>query len=232
MLQIRRAEDRGHADRGWLRSHHTFSFADYHDPNFMGFRVLRVINEDYIEAGQGFPMHAHQDMEILTYVVDGVLEHADTLGNKSRIRPGEIQRMSAGTGIRHSEFNPSADQTTHLLQIWILPDRKGVQPSYGQKSFTSELGTRDFTLLASSEGRDGSVTLHQDVDVYAARWSSNREAQMSWRSHRFAWLQVITGPLTVNGSEVGSGDGLAVANEKYLIFNSQGRAEFLLFDLP
>src|SRR5689334_5810088 len=171
MIQIRKSDERGKADHGWLHSRHTFSFAEYHDPDFMGFGVLRVINEDQIEPGTGFGTHGHQDMEIVSYVIEGALEHQDSMGNKTIIKPGEIQRMSAGTGVRHSEYNHSQEMQTHFLQIWIFPDKRGYAPSYGQMNFESKLATANFALLVSQQGRDGSITINQDADIYLGRTS-------------------------------------------------------------
>lgn len=233
MITLRKSTDRGHFDFGWLKTFHTFSFGDYHDPRFMGFSVLRVINDDVIRAGAGFPTHGHQDMEILTYIISGALEHKDSLGNTSVMRPGEVQRMSAGTGVRHSEFNHLADQDTHLLQIWILPEEKGISPGYEQKSFETELASGELTLVASRHGRDRSVSLHQDVDVYALR-SVNRsnQRQINLRAGRRAWLQVISGKVSVGGTTLSGGDGAAIENEPLFNIGIEIPSEYLLFDLP
>ena len=233
MIQARRHDERGHANHGWLESYHTFSFAGYYDPAFMGFRELRVINEDFIDGGQGFPAHPHADMEIITYIVDGALAHQDTLGNQTTILPGEVQRMSAGTGIRHSEYNPLPDEKTHLLQIWILPDKRGIEPSYGQKSFKDQLTKPDtLTLVASQAGREGSVSINQDVDIYAAKWLKAGRAAMNLKQGRYAWVQVIEGEITMNGLALGAGDAAAVTAETVLNIASPGAGHFLLFDLP
>lgn len=233
MLQVRKAKERGHAVHGWLDSHHTFSFADYYDPDFMGFRDLRVINEDRIQGGQGFPTHPHKDMEIITYVIEGALEHKDTLGTQSVISPGEVQHMSAGTGIQHSEFNSLRDKETHLLQIWILPNAKGIKPGYGQKSFAEQIKKGELVLAASPEGRSGSIPIHQDVDLYFAKWNSAREQDFKFRGKsRYGWVQLVSGNLDVSGVSLGPGDGLAIAAEENLTLTSKGAAEFLLFDLP
>lgn len=232
MIDVRKSNDRGYADHGWLKSHHSFSFADYYDPSHMGFRVLRVINDDIIAGGRGFPTHPHRDMEIITYVVEGALEHKDTLGTSSVIRPGEVQRMSAGTGIQHSEFNHDRDQRTRLLQIWILPDRPGHKPGYEQLSFSDQLKRENLVLTASHDGREGSVSLHQDVDLYVAKWDSAREVPFVFRAGRYGWLQIVNGTVDVSGSALGAGDGAALRGEAELVLRAAGPAEFLLFDLP
>ena len=228
MIQIRKAHDRGHANHGWLDSWHTFSFADYHDPRHVHFSVLRVINEDRVIPGEGFPTHPHRDMEIITYVLEGALEHKDSLGTGSVIRPGEIQRMSAGTGIRHSEFNHSQSEPVHFLQIWILPNRQGVQPSYEQKRIGLDSQLR---LLASPDGRDGSVTIHQDACVYAALLNSG-EVTHTLAPGRRAWLQVARGAVNLNGTLLHAGDGASIEQESSLRLAADDSAEVLLFDLP
>ncbi len=231
MIRLRKAKDRGHANHGWLDSWHTFSFADYHDPRHMGFSVLRVINEDFVAPGQGFPTHPHRDMEIITWILEGALEHKDSLGTGSVIHPGEAQRMSAGTGIRHSEFNHSKSETVHLLQIWILPNRQGVTPSYEQKSIApAELDNR-LRLVASPDGQDGSVTIHQDARLYATRMK-NTDVTHALAPGRRAWLQVVRGELTLNGRKLIAGDGAGIENESRLTLAANGTAEALLFDLP
>ena len=232
MLQVRRSSERGHADHGWLNSYHTFSFADYYDPGFMGFRDLRVINEDWVAGGKGFPTHPHQDMEIITYVIEGALEHRDTLGTHSVIRPGEVQRMTAGTGIQHSEFNADREQRTHLLQIWILPDRRGHKPGYEQKSFSAKIAREPFALVAAKDGRDGAVSLNQDVDLYCAKWDSPRSASFNFRDReRYGWLQMVSGEVEVAGQTLTSGDALALAKTPTIDVSTKSQAEFLLFDL-
>jgi redox-sensitive bicupin YhaK (pirin superfamily) len=231
MIAIRRAADRGHFDHGWLNTYHTFSFAEYHDPAHMGFRALRVINEDRVQAGRGFPTHAHQDMEILSYVLEGALEHKDSMGNGSIIRPGEVQRMSAGTGVRHSEHNPSKLEPVHFLQIWILPERHGLPPGYEQKAFAAADTHNRLRLIASHDGRDGSVTVHQDVDVYLAKLDANHELVKRLRPQRYAWVQVARGALRLNGDELAAGDGAAVTSETTLTLSATQPAEVLLFDL-
>jgi redox-sensitive bicupin YhaK (pirin superfamily) len=228
MIKLRKANDRGHADHGWLDSWHTFSFADYHDPKHVQFSALRVINEDRVAPGAGFPTHPHRDMEIITYVLEGALEHKDSLGTGSVIRPGEVQRMSAGTGIRHSEFNHSQSEPVHFLQIWIIPDRQGVQPGYEQKRIALDGSLR---LLASPDGRDGSLGIHQDARVYAARLNGN-EVTHTLAPGRRAWLQVARGAVQLNGTALQAGDGAGVEHEPALRLVARGSAEVLLFELP
>jgi redox-sensitive bicupin YhaK (pirin superfamily) len=232
MLTLRRSQDRGHADHGWLNAKHSFSFAEYRDPGHMGFRVLRVINEDVVAPGMGFGTHPHHDMEILTYVIEGALEHRDNLGNGSIIRPGDVQWMSAGTGVTHSEFNPSSDDPTHLLQIWILPDRKGRVPDYGEKHFSREERTDRLRLVASGDGADESVTWGQDVRLYASLLSAGGKVRLDLAPGRYAWIQVVSGVLDLNGETLNSGDGMAAENESRLEFQAHENAEFLVFDLP
>lgn len=231
MIAVRRSNERGHAERGWLKSFHTFSFADYHDPQFMGFQDLRVINEDYIAAAQGFPTHPHRDMEIITYVVKGQLAHKDSLGNGTTINPGEVQRMSAGTGIRHSEFNNKQDQETHLLQIWILPEKHDLQPGYGQQNFSEQLKNEKLVLTVSREGRNGSIKMNQDVDLHVAKWSKADNFDFALREGRKGWVQLINGELKINDTSLKPGDGAAIVKESKLRISSSGPAEFLLFDL-
>jgi len=231
MLQLRKAQDRGHANHGWLDSWHTFSFADYHDPRHMGFSALRVINEDRVSPGEGFPTHPHRDMEIITYVLEGALEHKDSLGTGSVILPGEIQRMSAGTGIRHSEFNHSQSDPVHFLQIWILPSSQGVQPGYEQKLIDIAKLNGNLRLVASPDGRDGSVTIQQDARLYAARLN-NEEVTHALTPGRHAWIQVARGAVRINGTMLQAGDGAGIENEPSLQLAADGSAEVLLFDLP
>jgi quercetin 2,3-dioxygenase len=230
-MQMRRSSERGAADFGWLRSRHTFSFGSYHDPKYMGFGVLRVINEDRVEPGQGFQTHGHSDMEIVSYVLGGALEHKDSLGTGSVIRPGDVQRMSAGTGIRHSEFNHSKSEGVHFLQIWIQPERDGIAPSYEQKHFTEDERRGRLRLVGSRDGRDGSVTIHQDVDLYAALLTERDRLTHALRAGRDGWLQVASGEVTLNGERLGEGDGVAVAEAGMLAIESRGNAEILLFDM-
>jgi quercetin 2,3-dioxygenase len=232
MIALRPAKERGHADHGWLDTWHTFSFADYHDPRFMGFRALRVINEDFVAPGRGFPTHGHRDMEIITYVLEGALEHRDSLGTGSVIRPGEVQRMSAGTGVRHSEANPSPAEPLHLLQIWIEPARPGIAPGYEQKAFTDADKRGRLRLVASPDGAEGSVTIHQDARVYASVLGPGQSVVHSLAPGRYAWLHVARGGLTLNGQRLAQGDGAAVASEPTLTLVGDTEAEALLFDLP
>ena len=231
MISVRRAEDRGVAKRGWLDSRHTFSFGDYHDPDHMGFGTLRVINEDVIQPGQGFGTHGHQDMEIVTYILDGALEHKDSMGNGSVLRPGEVQRMSAGTGIEHSEFNPSPTDLVHLLQIWIVPERKGLEPGYEQKSFPEHERRGKLRLVGARDGRHGAVTIHQDVDLYATILEDGADVTHPLRPGRKAWVQVARGAVRLNGQPLSQGDGAAVSDEGTLTFTGTPDAEVLLFDM-
>jgi redox-sensitive bicupin YhaK (pirin superfamily) len=231
MIQVRPGKERGHANHGWLDTYHTFSFADYYDPDHMGFRSLRVINEDRVAPGQGFGTHPHRDMEIITYVLEGALEHKDSLGTGSVIRPGDVQRMSAGTGITHSEFNHSKVEPVHLLQIWVLPERKGLKPGYEQKAFDLHQGSGRLQLLAAPDGRNGAVTVHQDVALYAALLSPGKKVTHSLERGRHAWLQVTRGAATLNGEKLKAGDGAAVSEEGSLEIAAAAEAEILLFDL-
>ena len=231
MMTIRRASDRGHAQHGWLDSYHTFSFADYHDPEHMGFRSLRVINEDRVEEGQGFGTHGHRDMEIISYVLDGALEHKDSMGTGSVIRPGDVQRMSAGTGVRHSEFNGSKIDPVHFLQIWIMPDKSGYEPSYEEKSFTEEEKRGRLRLVASNDGRDGSVTVHQDASIYAGLFDENEKAAFTLAPGRHAWIHVARGSVMVNGEVLRAGDAAAIDTPGPIEIAGQNDAEVLVFDL-
>lgn len=232
MLTLRRSEDRGHVNHGWLNARHSFSFGSYHDPDHMGFRVLRVINEDIIDPGQGFGTHPHRDMEILTYVIEGALEHKDNMGNGSVIRSGDIQWMSAGTGVQHSEFNPSPHEPTHLLQIWILPDRQDRQPDYAEKNYPRETRQDTLRLVASGNGADGSVRWGQDVCLYASLLAAGTAVDLDLAKDRHAWIQVVNGRLDINGLTCGSGDGVAVSEESRLTMGASKDSEFLVFDLP
>jgi quercetin 2,3-dioxygenase len=233
MIRLRRAEERGHFDHGWLNTFHTFSFAEYHDPAHMGYSVLRVINEDRVAPGEGFGTHPHRDMEILSYVLEGALEHKDSMGNGSIIRPGDVQRMSAGTGVLHSEFNPSPSDPVHFLQIWILPDRKGLPPGYEQKRFEDLQKDGRARLIASRDGRDGSVTIHQDADVYASRIGAGAQLRWGLRPGRRAWLQVASGSCQMGAEPLRAGDGAALEEETSLELSGTGSGtEVLIFDLP
>jgi redox-sensitive bicupin YhaK (pirin superfamily) len=231
MITIRKSEDRGHFDFGWLDTYHTFSFDQYHDPAHMHFRSLRVINEDRVQTGQGFPTHSHRDMEIITYILSGALEHRDSMGNGSVIRPGDVQRMSAGTGVSHSEFNPSDTEPVHLLQIWILPERHGLPPSYEEKHFNEEERHGRLRLIAANDGREGAVTIHQDAQIYAAVLEAGQTVVHTLAENRHAWFQVARGTIRLNEMELKQGDGAAVRNESELMIAAHDQAEVLLFDL-
>lgn len=232
MITIRKSKDRGFAEHGWLKSRHTFSFADYYDPDHMGFSVLRVINEDRIQGGTGFGTHPHRDMEIISYVIEGELEHADSMGNTTLIKPGEVQRMSAGTGVRHSEYNHLQNIETHFLQIWILPAKEGIEPSYDQKSFESNFGCSDLILVASRSGKNGSVTLNQDVDMYAAKAQDAGEKTHKTFKHRHLWVQVIKGDVQIEETKLDAGDGAGISDAETLKLKWSKGSEFILFDMP
>lgn len=233
MIKIRKSNERGHVNHGWLEAKHSFSFGDYHDPDHMGFRVLRVINEDKVKGGQGFGTHPHRDMEIVTYILEGSLEHKDSMGTGSVIRAGEIQYMSAGSGVQHSEFNHSKSDTAHLLQIWILPNEKGAKPRYDQKNFTAAEKTGTLKLLASPDGSQGSVAIRQDARVFASILQSGQTTDLDLGKDRYAWVQVAKGSLILNGKTLEQGDGAAISDEKRLEFKANGPVtEFLVFDLP
>jgi redox-sensitive bicupin YhaK (pirin superfamily) len=230
MISIRKASERGHANHGWLDTYHTFSFADYRDPRWMGFRSLRVINDDLVMPGQGFGTHPHRDMEIITYILSGALEHKDSMGNGRVIRPGEVQYMAAGTGILHSEFNPSKEEAVHLLQIWIQPDRLGVAPRYAERSFAkSPAGS--FHLVTSKTGRDGSIAIHQDADLWLARLDSGQKVAHRLAAGRQAWVHVAEGEVTLNGSALSGGDAAALSAGAALEITAAKPAQILLFDL-
>ena len=231
MIKIRHSNDRGGGDFGWLNTRHTFSFDTYYEPEMMGFRSLRVINEDWVQAGQGFPTHPHRDMEIITYVLEGSLEHKDSLGTGSVIRPGDGQRMSAGRGIRHSEANASKTDPVHLVQIWILPDRQGHEPGYEQKAFPESEKRGRLRLIAGPDGKDGSVTINQDARLYATLLSPGQQVVHDLAKGRYAWLQVAKGEVELNGKLLSQGDGAAVSDEQKLSIKSTKEAEVLLFDL-
>ena len=232
MLTVRKASERGHANHGWLDTYHTFSFADYHDPRHMGFGPLRVINDDTVAAGAGFGTHGHRDMEIITYVLDGALAHKDSMGNGSVIRPGAVQRMSAGTGVRHSEFNASDKERVHFLQIWIEPDVQGVQPGYEEKEFPAAERHGRLRLVASPDGREGSVAIHQDACVYAALLDGPQAVTHPVEPGRRAYVHVARGSLAVNGAALGAGDGVRITSESSIRLADAKQAEVLLFDLP
>lgn len=229
MLAIRKASARGSFDHGWLKTHHTFSFGDYQDPRHMQFRALRVMNEDFIDAGQGFGMHGHRDMEIVTLMLEGQLAHRDSLGNTEVLAPGELQRMSAGTGIRHSEFNPSATEAAHLYQIWLFPEREGITPSYEQKKI--DFGANAWRLAASRDARDGSLLIHQDAEIHLARLATGKQLAYTLKPGRSAWLQVLRGGVTLDGNELSAGDGVAVSDASAVALEAKSDAELLLFDL-
>jgi quercetin 2,3-dioxygenase len=231
MIDVRKSSDRGYFDHGWLKTYHTFSFADYFDREQMGYGSLRVINEDYVEAGKGFGTHPHRDMEIITYILEGQLAHKDSMGNGSIIKPGDVQRMSAGTGVTHSEFNASQDALVHLLQIWILPKYSGLQPSYEQRYFDTQEKRDKLRLVASPDGRDGSVTIHQDALMYAATLSQNKELRHPLANDRRAYVQVARGALKLNGEHLNAGDGARISGEKAVMVNAAAESELLLFDL-
>jgi len=234
MISLRKSEDRGHVNHGWLDSFHTFSFSDYYDPRFMGFRHLRVINEDRVAPGEGFDTHPHNDMEIITYVLDGKIEHKDSMGTGSVILPGDVQRMTAGTGVTHSEFNGSKTDPLHLLQIWIFPDKKGLKPSYEQKSFSADEKRGKFRIVASPDGREGSVTIHQDASLSAVLLAKGESVSYQNPSKRHAWVQVARGSVRINEMELSAGDALAISGEELIKvagLDQVGQAEILLFDL-
>src|SRR5687767_5993282 len=231
MITIRRASERGHADHGWLDTRHTFSFAEYYDPKHMGFRALRVINEDVVRGGGGFGTHPHRDMEIVTYVLSGALAHKDSMGNGSVIRPDDVQRMSAGTGVTHSEHNASPAEPVHLLQIWLLPAETGTAPSYEQRAFPAAEKRGQLRLVGAPDGRDGAVTIHQDVALYASVLAPGDRVSHELAPGRHAWVQVIGGDVTVNGQPLTAGDGAALSNEGAVAIEARTDSEILLFDL-
>jgi redox-sensitive bicupin YhaK (pirin superfamily) len=231
MLTLRPAAERGHADHGWLDSHHTFSFANYYDPKHMGFRALRVINEDRVEPGRGFGTHPHRDMEIISYVLEGALEHKDSMGTGSVIKPGDVQRMSAGTGVTHSEFNASKTEEVHFLQIWLEPSQKGIQPSYEQKSFAAADKEARLRLVASPEGSEGSVTIHTDARLYAGLFGSGDQAKLSLAPGRHAWVHVARGRVRINERELEAGDAVAMSDESVVAIEGVDASEVLVFDL-
>lgn len=231
MIIKRAADERGHAHHGWLETYHTFSFASYHDPEHMGFRELRVLNDDTVQAGQGFGTHGHQDMEIISYVVEGALEHRDSMGTGSVLRSGDVQRMSAGRGVTHSEFNHSQDETLRFLQIWMQPESDGRDPEYQEKHFDEEDKRGRLRLIVSPDGRDGSLLIHQDVRVYASLLDAGEQVRHELVPSRHAWIQIVNGRLELNGQELHRGDGTAVSEESILELKGLQESEFLLFDL-
>jgi redox-sensitive bicupin YhaK (pirin superfamily) len=232
MFVLRKSADRGHLNHGWLDTYHTFSFGDYYDPTYMGFRALRVMNEDRVAPGQGFGMHPHRDMEIVTLVLSGALAHKDSLGHGETLRPGELQRMTAGRGIRHSEFNPSDTEAVHLYQVWILPREAGLAPSYEQKAFDPAQRAGRWQLVASPGGAEGSLTIQQDAQIFLADLAAGQELQQAIGAGRHAWLQVLRGSVKMNGVALETSDGLAVSNESLLHLRAATDAELMLFDLP
>lgn len=231
MLKVRKAQDRGHADHGWLKTYHTFSFGGYFDPQQKGFRSLRVINEDRVAPGKGFGTHEHRDMEIVSYVLDGALEHKDSMGNGEVLKPGEFQRITAGTGITHSEFNPSSYQSTHFYQIWVLPERKGIEPGYEQKSFDPAGRDNQWQLVASPDGTEGSLMIHQDVRVFLTNLQNGAQLDYQLASGRHAWLQVLRGSVRLGRHHLETSDGIAISDESELAIVAPADAEIMLFDL-
>jgi quercetin 2,3-dioxygenase len=231
MIMIRKSQERGHFDHGWLNTYFTFSFADYYDPQHVHFRTLRVLNDDRVAAGAGFPEHPHRDMEIVTYVLDGALEHRDSMGNGSLIRPGDLQYMSAGSGVTHSEFNASKTEPVHLLQIWMFPEKKGMKPAYDQKNFPREDKQGKLRLVASPDGREGSVTIRQDNELYATVLGAGESVRHELKPERHAFVQVARGSVKLNGTKLVEGDGAAISEEKAVELTGVKDAEVLLFDL-
>jgi hypothetical protein len=231
MIQIRKSDERGHANHGWLDTHFTFSFADYDDPKHVHFRTLRVMNDDRVAGGGGFPMHPHRDMEIVTYVLEGALEHRDSMGNGSVIKPGDVQYMSAGTGVMHSEFNASKTEPVHLYQIWMFPQKQGLKPAYGQKNFSEVERRGRLRLLVSPDGRDDSVKIRQDNDLYATVLAKGQTVKHELKPERHAYVQVVRGSVSLNGAKLDEGDGAAISNEKIVELTGEKNAEVLLFDL-
>ncbi|MNS54339.1 Quercetin 2,3-dioxygenase [compost metagenome] len=232
MLTLRPSQERGHADHGWLNTYHSFSFADYYDPRHMGFSLLRVINEDFVAPGQGFGTHPHRDMEIITVILEGTLEHKDSMGNQAQIKPGEVQRMSAGTGVTHSEYNPSPMQPVHLMQIWIETGKKGIAPSYEQKAFPDSEKLNQLRVVASPDGRDGSVTIHTDASLYQTLLRDGGSVTQAIAPGRRAYVHVARGEATLNGKPLKAGDGARVEDEPALTLEAAKSAEVLVFDLP
>jgi quercetin 2,3-dioxygenase len=232
MITVRPASERGHGEYGWLDTRHTFSFNDYRDPEYTSFRVLRVMNEDWIAPGQGFGTHGHRDMEIVTYVLEGALAHKDSLGNGSVLRPGEFQRMTAGTGIQHSEFNPSESEPVHLYQIWLFPERRGLAPSYDQRVFPEVERQGKLRVVASPDGRDGSLTIHQDAEIFLTTLDGGDEVTHKLAPGRHAWIQVLRGAVVLDDVPLSAGDGAAVSDQRFVTLKTAQSAEVMLFDLP
>ena len=230
MMKLRKANERGHADHGWLNSYHTFSFANYYDPQWMGFRSLRVINDDRVAASGGFGTHPHRDMEIISYVLEGALEHKDSMGNGRVIKPGEFQYMAAGTGVAHSEYNPSKQEPVHFLQIWIQPDRAGTLPAYGERAYSGADAGR-LHLVASKAGRDGSIAINQDADLWLAKFKGNESVTHKLQPNRHAWIHVAEGNVEVNGKPLSAGDAAALSEEVKVDLVGKGEAQVLVFDL-
>lgn len=231
MITIRKSAERGYANHGWLKSFHSFSFASYYDPAHMHFGNLRVINEDFVAAGAGFNKHPHDNMEIITYVISGALSHQDSMGNSSTILPNEVQIMSAGTGVFHSEFNHEKHQETHLLQIWILPKIRQINPRYGQKSFAEEFKKNDFVLVVSGSGRDGSIQINQDAEIFVGKFSAGKNFDFSIKNNRKIWIQMVKGKLSINDQTIETGDAMAISDEEKISLKAEENSEFLLFDL-
>lgn len=231
MLKLRRADERGHADHGWLNTFHTFSFGSYYDPDNMGFRSLRVMNEDRVAPGQGFGTHAHQDMEIVSYVLAGSLEHKDSMGNGETLRPGEFQRITAGTGITHSEYNPSGKDEVHFYQIWLIPERKGLKPEYEQKSFPSDQRNNHWQLVASPTAEANSLKIHQDVKIFLCNLDHDNQIDHRFDSGRHGWLQVLRGSVTVDGESLAASDGVAISDHSTISIHANEPSELMLFDL-
>ncbi|MDB5097730.1 MAG: Pirin [Cyanobacteria bacterium RYN_339] len=232
MITLRKSAQRGHADHGWLDSHHTFSFADYHDPQHMGFSVLRVINEDKVAAGKGFGQHGHRDMEIISIVLDGELEHQDSMGNRTRIKPGEVQRMTAGSGVMHSEANPLPTKPAHFLQIWIMPEKLGLEPSYAQKAFPPEARKGTLQRVVSPDGKDGSITVNQDASLFLATLEAGQVVSHALAKGRKAYMQVLAGKALLDGQPLEAGDGARIQDQEAITITGADQAEVLLFDLP
>ncbi|MFS4459163.1 pirin family protein [Bdellovibrio sp. HCB2-146] len=232
MLTIRKSNDRGLAEHGWLKSRHTFSFAEYYDPQHMGFGPLRVINEDRISGGTGFDTHPHRDMEIISYVISGALRHKDSMGNVALIKPGEVQRMSAGTGVFHSEYNEMQGEETHFFQIWIMPNKRGVAPGYGQKSFEKELDSQKLVHVISPDGKDGSIGIHQDADMYISRLKNSESLTFNLPEQRKLWIQLVKGSVTVNGEKIETGDAIAAQDIGKADITASADSEMILFELP